>query len=165
MHSFGVGSGCDQILVNEMAKAGRGSSSFVFNNSSELNGLIVTALSKAMQPSLKNCSFSWNNETKETLNEVFRNQSVVLTRLFNKKEAEKLKVKFYSEFDPMTKKEINLEFGVQEFAQVTESEALALFKATVNEMIGKEKESAKRIELSTKYGVICSDTALVGIIK
>ena len=29
VHTFGIGSGCDEILVTETAKAGRGSSSIV----------------------------------------------------------------------------------------------------------------------------------------
>lgn len=57
-----------------MAVAGRGSSSLVLDDSYELNGLVITALSKAMQLSLKNCEFCWGPTfEKEKLNEVFRN--------------------------------------------------------------------------------------------
>jgi len=147
VHSFGVGSGCDQILVNKMAEAGRGSSSFVYDNSSELNGLVVTALSKAMQPSLKNCTFTWTDSTQdektqvtpEQLNEVFRNQSVILTRMLTQAQADHLKVKFHSDYDPVTKMPIDLEFSAQEFTQVTGDDAIALFKATANEIIVKEQ--------------------------
>lgn len=90
---------------------------------------------------------------------------MVLTALFSKQEAEKLQVKFSSELDPVTKQPISLEFGVQEFAQVTGDDAIALFKATVNDKLAKLTDTSEKIKLSTKYGVICSDTALVGVIK
>jgi hypothetical protein len=45
-------------LVKEVAKAGRGSYSFVDEKSSDLlKGKVITALRKAVEPSLKGCKF------------------------------------------------------------------------------------------------------------
>ena len=56
MHSFGIGDDCDQRLVNEVAKEGRGSSSIVGDDRSHLVGSkIILALEKAFEPSLRNC--------------------------------------------------------------------------------------------------------------
>ncbi len=59
MHSFGVGYGCSKYLVKEVAKAGRGSYSFVDEKSgSLLKAKVISALRKAVEPSLKGCRFS-----------------------------------------------------------------------------------------------------------
>lgn len=60
IHSFGVGRDCSKHLVLEVAKAGRGSYSFVDENSKNLKGLVITALRKAAEPSLKDCQFIYN---------------------------------------------------------------------------------------------------------
>ena len=46
-HSFGVGSDCSKHLVNELARAGRGTASFVDESSGDLKGKVITALKKA----------------------------------------------------------------------------------------------------------------------
>ncbi len=62
VHSFGVGYGCSKYLVKEVAKAGRGSYSFVDEKQSGLlKAKVISALSKAVEPSLKGCSFILNN--------------------------------------------------------------------------------------------------------
>ncbi len=53
-----MGSGCSKYLVKEVAKAGRGSYSFVDEKSDNLKGKVITALTKAVEPSLKNCRFT-----------------------------------------------------------------------------------------------------------
>lgn len=60
VHSFGVGYGCSKYLVKEVAKAGRGSYSFVDEKSeSVLKGKVISALRKAVEPSLKGCKFTY----------------------------------------------------------------------------------------------------------
>ena len=51
--SFGLGSGCDKQLVENLALAGRGTSTIVNDNDPNLSGLVVKALSNATEPSLK----------------------------------------------------------------------------------------------------------------
>ena len=46
--SFGVGSGCDQYLVEKSARAGRGTSTLVKDNDPNLNTLVIKALSCSM---------------------------------------------------------------------------------------------------------------------
>jgi hypothetical protein len=60
IHSFGVGSGCSKYLVKEVAKAGRGSYSFVDEKSENLKGKVINALRRAVEPSLTGCSFSYS---------------------------------------------------------------------------------------------------------
>ena len=57
IHSFGVGSDCSKYLVNEVAKAGRGTASFVDDSSNDLKGKVITALKKASEPSYYDCKF------------------------------------------------------------------------------------------------------------
>ena len=58
-YSFGMGSGCDRKLVNNFAKAGRGTATTVSDGSQDLNGKVVTALSKATEPSLSDTKFGF----------------------------------------------------------------------------------------------------------
>jgi hypothetical protein len=57
IHSFGLGNGCNRELVKNVAIAGRGTFSFVYEKDN-LKIKVVSALNKACQPSLKNCSIS-----------------------------------------------------------------------------------------------------------
>lgn len=81
MFTFGVGSDCDKHLVGEVAKAGRGTASYVVDYE-ELNACVIEALSRASEPSLKDCKIEWSNNSILMLNstivlgELFRNQLV-----------------------------------------------------------------------------------------
>ena len=72
-HTFGIGDGCDLRMVKETAHAGRGSYSIVSNkNANELNGLVINALKRAIEPSLKECQV-WLGNDNSILHEVYRN--------------------------------------------------------------------------------------------
>ena len=47
IHTFGLGSDCSKYLVEKVAKAGRGTASFVDENSNDLKGKVINALKKA----------------------------------------------------------------------------------------------------------------------
>lgn len=74
IHTFGIGNGCDANMVERMAQKGRGSCSLVGDNSDNLNGLVITALKRASEPSLQGCSFAFG-EQREEIGEMFRNES------------------------------------------------------------------------------------------
>jgi hypothetical protein len=57
IHSFGVGSGCSKYLVENVAKAGRGTASFVVEQSNDLKGKVINALKKSYEPSYYGCQF------------------------------------------------------------------------------------------------------------
>ena len=97
-----------------MAKAGRGSHSLVSDNSSDLNGLVIKALSRAIEPSLKNCKLSWFGENIDC-GEVFRNQLCTFFKIIPKEKFNSLKVDFSCEEDPITKDKINLQFTSENF--------------------------------------------------
>ena len=61
-------------MVKETAHAGRGSYSIVSdkNENNELNGLVINALKKAIEPSLKECRI-WLGNDNTILHEVYRN--------------------------------------------------------------------------------------------
>ena len=86
-------------MVENVAKAGRGSHSIVLDNSNELNSKVILALTRAFEPSLKACNLIFG-DSKEDLNEVFRNQSIYRTTLMTKDEFERMVFKFNSEQDP-----------------------------------------------------------------
>lgn len=81
VHTFGVGYGCSKFLVKELANAGRGSHSFI-EETDNLKGKVIKALSKAIEPSLSNCVFTLTTSpTLETpfggiIGEAFRNDLI-----------------------------------------------------------------------------------------
>lgn len=75
IHTFGIGSGCDVGMVEQVAKNGRGSCSLVKDNDDNLKGLVISALANASEPSLKNCKFVFGSETTH-MGEVFRSQLI-----------------------------------------------------------------------------------------
>lgn len=114
IHTFGIGSGCDKNLIKGVAKAGRGSHSLVSDTSSDLNGLVIRALRRAIEPSLKNCKLGWFGEYIDC-GEVFRNQLCTFFKIIPKENFESLKVDFSCEEDPITKGKINLQFTSANF--------------------------------------------------
>lgn len=79
--SFGLGQGCDKDLVTKVAQAGRGTSTIVGDNDPNLNGLVIRALSNAMEPSLCDTRYGFNDDLNEA-NEIFRNTLIMDSRLF-----------------------------------------------------------------------------------
>lgn len=108
IHSFGVGYGCSKYLVKEVAKAGRGSYSFVDEKSENLKGRVISALRKAVEPSLKECRFVYNLEplvespALGLVGEAFRNDLVSQFLIINKAVFETLKLRFQCREDPVT---------------------------------------------------------------
>ena len=82
VHSYGVVYGCSKYLVKEVAKAGRGSYSFVDEKqASMLKSKVIQALSKAVEPSLKGCQFTYTQKdiilsTEGNIGEAFRHDLV-----------------------------------------------------------------------------------------
>lgn len=97
IHTFGIGSGCDgdKDLIVMTAKAGRGCYNFADDNSTDLSGQVISALNKASQPSLQDCSYSFFGQEVK-LGEVFRDQLVQSYQIVSKAEFEKAKVNFKS---------------------------------------------------------------------
>ena len=87
-------------------------------------------MQKAAEPSLKDCKITWLPEVQknEPLNEVFRNQSIISTRIIPKDSLENLRFTFSSAEDPLTKQPINMEFTGLDFAEVTGDAGEALVK-------------------------------------
>jgi len=80
--SFGLGSGCDKNLVINSARAGRGTYTFVKDGAADLNSQVIRALSNAMEPSLKDAKWGWNDNLNEA-EELYRNKLVHSTILLD----------------------------------------------------------------------------------
>ena len=87
VHTIGIGDGCDVNMLKKTAEVGRGTCSLIQDRESEsvLNGKVITALQKALDPALEHCSISWGSETKN-LNTVFRNQLVQEFKILSEQE-------------------------------------------------------------------------------
>lgn len=86
-----------------MAKAGRGTHTIVKDNSEDLNGQVIRALSDAMEPSFKGVSYGWNGQNEKSEEELFRNNLVHSTKLcMTVEEFEAVTFAFNTKPDPET---------------------------------------------------------------
>lgn len=125
VHTFGIGNGCDVDMVKSMAKMGRGSCSLVGDDVENLNGLVVTALARASEPSLQDCKLEFG-KVSEDLGEVFRNQLLTRCRIISRADFETLQLKFNCKKDPVTGKPIEMVYLSAHFDRV--EEGFGLFK-------------------------------------
>ena len=91
--TFGLGSGCDENLVTQVAKAGRGTSTIVKDGSTDLNGLVITALSNSMEPSFCDTRYGFNDQLQEK-NELFRNTLISEKMIIDAAQLADLKFRF-----------------------------------------------------------------------
>lgn len=85
VHAIGIGEGVSQYLIKEVAKAGKGTASFVTKNE-ELKLTVINALKKAVQPSFTNWSVDINGETvpdKSHLSTLYYNEPFVMYAMMN----------------------------------------------------------------------------------
>ena len=103
VHTLGISLYADRDLLEKTANAGRGSFSLIedYESGSVMNGKVIAALKKSLEPALEHCSISYGEETKE-LSTVFRNQLVIETKLMSVREFETLEVRFGCLNDPTT---------------------------------------------------------------
>lgn len=128
IHTFGIGGDCDRQLIQDTAKAGRGTSSFAVKESDNLSGLVISALKKSMVASLQNCEFTFCGK-QISLGEVYQDQSVHSYLILSKEEFVDWKVSFESTLDPVSKQPISLKFSKPDF-ELTD---LPLFKLAAHE--------------------------------
>ena len=119
--SFGLGSGCDVDLVRGSAQAGRGTATIVRDQDPQLNGLVIRALSAAMQPSLKETQYGFNNQLCQE-QEIYRNTLVSDVVLMTEAEFAELKFKFTAKEED-SQQAISMEFCKDDFLQINGEEA------------------------------------------
>ncbi|CAI2381443.1 unnamed protein product [Moneuplotes crassus] len=59
VHSFGFGSGASKYLVNEISRAGLGTSEMIEDNDKKLKAKIISTLSQASKPALTDIQMDW----------------------------------------------------------------------------------------------------------
>ena len=154
--SFGLGSGCDKHLVTHVARAGRGTYTLVKDKDPQLSGLVIKALASAMEPSLCDTRYGFNDELSEP-EELYRNSLVLATKLMTQEEFANLKFSFMTKAED-TQEALNLEFSRADFQRVQGGTAAQnLFKFVAFHEIEKLKlhERERQKELSLKYQVLC----------
>lgn len=118
MFSIGLGEGCDRELVTRVASAGRGTSTIVRDNDPNLNGLVIKALSNAMEVSLRDTSYGFNGDSTAKDIEVYRNTLIHDTRLMTIAEFDALKFHFKAT-EEKSKEILDLNFSKDDFRKVT----------------------------------------------
>ena len=112
---------------------------------------------------MKGCTMFWYGNN-ESLGEIYRHESIFRTAILDKQYFEAaFKFKFHSDEDPQTKQPIDIEYSADAFKRVDgESASKALFKMAAHHKIA---QTSNKVEMSKKYQVLCSQTAMIGVIK
>ena len=160
VHTLGLSNAADADLLQKTADAGRGTFSLIedYESGRVLNGKVISALKRCLEPALEKCSLTWGDEVVE-LNTVFRNQLVQDTRIFKQSDFDDLTVSFTCENDPTTNQPINLEFNSGDFVQVSEQQSLNLFKIAAMNLPELTQDQA------IKYQVLSDTTAFIGVVE
>ena len=82
-----------------------------------LNGMVIQALSNAMQLSYKNAMYEWNGAWS-SLSELYRNSLVVGTQLVTAATLDQLTFRFKAETD--SEKPFEMVFNARDFKEVTD---------------------------------------------
>ena len=89
VNTVGIGNGIDANMLQVAAVKGRGSCSLITDNDDAgiLNGKIIGALGNSCDPSLENCTITWESGgkviDKEELNVVCRDQLVTRNKILS----------------------------------------------------------------------------------
>jgi hypothetical protein len=90
-----LGDDCGKDLVERTATAGRGTSTTVKDGDPNLSGLVIKALSDAMEPSFKNVKFGFNGQITKG-EEIYRNRMIFQTALIEMKDYANMSFSFES---------------------------------------------------------------------
>ena len=123
IHTFGIGEDCSRYLIQEVAKAARGSYSFVEDSNDNLKVKVIEALRKAINASLQGCKFSNKiagapavvTTEDGQIGEAFRYDSVQELLILSREQFDDLQVNFHSDHDPVTKGPIDIPITPDQF--------------------------------------------------
>ena len=71
IHSIGLGNDVDKIFIEQCAKLGKGSSSFI-KGIKDVNSVVINALSKASRPYITNIKFEFENYKNEIASSIIK---------------------------------------------------------------------------------------------
>ena len=87
VNTVGIGNGIDEHMLQMAASKGKGSCSLIRDDEDAgiLNGKIISALGNSCEPTLENCTITWEAGGKviaqENMNVVCRNELVIRNKI------------------------------------------------------------------------------------
>ena len=127
--SFGLGDGCDSSLITSIAEAGKGTATIVNDNSSTLNGDIIRALGKAMEPMLCDTSFGFHGEMS-ALQDYGRNALITSMKVMPVEEFDRITFRFKAR-DAETGQQLDLNFTKADFKIIEGDMGASLLKLAI----------------------------------
>ncbi|CDW75216.1 UNKNOWN [Stylonychia lemnae] len=188
IHTIGVGLDCDVKLVRKCAILGRGSFSMAAQNK-DLKSMVITALTRAKDPTYSNCKFNFNhtpivetNTLKYKLRsknsyELYSNEVFMLCILIPKKFFQSFTLKLTSDVHPIQNKVLNQEWDQKHFSPIEKGDELFKIAARMKiNQISQDILSSKSNyfqsikekqieELSLKYQVLSKMTSFLAVSK
>ncbi|CAI2375453.1 unnamed protein product [Moneuplotes crassus] len=187
VHSFGIGGGASKYLVNELAKAGLGTSTLIEDNDSNTKAKVIAALNQAARPALTNIQMNWGRNSEAVKFEVprepifgfiYEEEILDVYAVLNKVDLvhEEITLSFFNTFDQETEEII---FAVNPDEIIDKENNDVGFKlAARDNMVHYERLKSQKVykadnssiqkevtALSLKYSVLSEHTAFFGKIK
>jgi hypothetical protein len=169
IHSIGIGTDFDKVLIEKCGKLGKGTSSFV-QEIEKINSVIIDVLNKSLRPYITDIKFEFENY-KEDINaniiscspiNNFTYQNEVMNYSFilpGKKELKDLKIKIIGK-DPINLIESNVTLdNLIKLEDGEEMSKMIVGKALNNNEEFKKDEN-KEITFAKKYQILSKNTSL-----
>jgi len=169
IHSLGIGTDFDKILIEKCGKLGKGTSSFV-EEVDKINSVVIDALNKSLRPYVIDIKFEFENYKEEIASNIvscspinnFSYQNEIMNYSFilsEKKELNDLKLKIKG-LDPINIIEENVNFdNLIKLEDGEEMSKMIVGKALKNnEEFQNDKQ--KEIKFAKKYQILSKNTAL-----
>ena len=170
IHSIGLGNDVDKIFIEQCAKLGKGSSSFI-KGIKDVNSVVINALSKASRPYITNIKFEFENYKNEIASSIikcnpinnFAYQNEVMNYSFilpGNKEIKDLKIRLTGK-DPINQIEIrNTLEKMIKLENGDEMNKMIVGIALKNNENLISKDEKKEINIAKKYQILSKNTQL-----
>mmetsp|Transcript_32810 Transcript_32810/g.57192 ORF Transcript_32810/g.57192 Transcript_32810/m.57192 type:complete len:894 (-) Transcript_32810:1736-4417(-) len=154
--TIGIGSGASNALVEEVAKAGRGSSTLILENR-DINSGVLSSLEKSLQPSLNDVRIEWLSGSPISVSPskpffAFNGDRIAFNAIL-KSGPVAFRINYVDSLDSLAKS-----FSFENDLSAVSEGNLALVQA-VRGAVGTEKE----VELAERYNVLTKNTCLLAI--
>jgi hypothetical protein len=178
--SFGIGSGVDKKLINELAGAGHGKSEFLQENQTKhLQDRITMQLKRALQPAYTSVQLTWGDrqvplQSPFILPPLFCEEKYIIYAIFPEREIDDLMesqklhlsassaVSIFNAFFEFVPYEVDIDSDIIH-RLAAKSLIAELEDGELRKHLGEEQSDQKATQLAIYNGLVCKTTSFVAV--